>query len=287
MNTTYSAFDDLENDFDFQGSTATVAAPVTFEQLCPKCSGSGLYGYHSRLGAHCLPCKGTGKLTFKTSPTARAKAKAGTQRRESAKADAKAAQVVAWIEVYPAESAWLKANVEKFEYAASVYAALLKYGSLTERQLETVQRLTLKAAERLVTRAAEQATRAADAPTLSVEAIEVAFGKAKAAGIKRPKLRLDTFVFSLAPDTGVNAGAIYVKEDETYLGKVVGGRLFATRDCPKEASDRIVAVSSDPASAAVAYGKRFGSCAVCARELTDASSIERGIGPICAEKYGF
>ena len=71
------------------------------------------------------------------------------------------------------------------------------------------------------------------------------------------------------------------------MGKIIGGKLFATRECTQEASDRILAVSSDPHGAAVAYGQKFGSCAVCGRELTDHTSIERGIGPICAGKYGW
>jgi hypothetical protein len=122
-----------------------------------------------------------------------------------------------------------------------------------------------------------------------VEAIEVAFNNAKQAGIKFPKLRLDTFVFSPAGENSKNAGAIYIKnkEDGVYLGKVAGGRLFTSRDCDTETSERIVAVSSDPKQAAIAYGQKFGKCAICARALTDKDSIALGIGPICAEKYGF
>jgi hypothetical protein len=37
----------------------------------------------------------------------------------------------------------------------------------------------------------------------------------------------------------------------------------------------------------VAYGKKFGRCAVCMRELSDPESIERGIGPVCAERMGW
>jgi hypothetical protein len=115
----------------------------------------------------------------------------------------------------------------------------------------------------------------------------VAFGKAKQAGIRRPKLRLDVFTFSPASADGKNAGALYVKEGETYLGKIAGGKLFASRDCSQENKDRILAVAADPEQAAVAYGKRFGQCSVCARELTNEDSINRGIGPICAERFGW
>ena len=37
---------------------------------------------------------------------------------------------------------------------------------------------------------------------------------------------------------------------------------------------------------AAAMGKRFGSCVVCARTLTDPESVERGIGPVCGARLG-
>lgn len=35
-----------------------------------------------------------------------------------------------------------------------------------------------------------------------------------------------------------------------------------------------------------AVGRRSSSCSVCGRTLTDAYSVQHGIGPICAERYG-
>jgi hypothetical protein len=35
---------------------------------------------------------------------------------------------------------------------------------------------------------------------------------------------------------------------------------------------------------AEAFGLQFGVCVVCGRELTDAVSVARGIGPVCAKK---
>jgi hypothetical protein len=228
-------------------------------------------------------------MSFKTSPATRAKAKASAQRRAVAKADAQAVKVQAWKDANPAEAKWMEASAPRFEFARSMLDALNKFGHLTERQMETVQRLTVQDAERQAIRATEQATRAETAPVVSVEAIEVAFNNAKQAGVKFPKLRLDTFVFSPAGENSKNAGAIYIKSkgDGVYLGKVMGGRLFTSRDCTIEASERITAVASDPKQAAVAYGMKFGACSVCGRQLTDSDSVARGIGPICAENYGF
>lgn len=35
---------------------------------------------------------------------------------------------------------------------------------------------------------------------------------------------------------------------------------------------------------AQAFGARFGVCAICGRLLTDPESIDRGIGPVCANR---
>ena len=122
---------------------------------------------------------------------------------------------------------------------------------------------------------------------ITVEAIAQSFAAAHRNGIKRPKLRLDTFVFSLAPDTGRNAGSIYVTESGTYLGKVTDGRFYGARECDDPTRDRIVAVASDPHKAAKAYGAKTGECGCCGRELTNGESISLGIGPICRDKFGW
>jgi hypothetical protein len=292
MNATANPFDDMSNDLDFGAPATSSTNEVTyFEQTCTKCNGSGRYtfGYiHVRSG-ECFACKGKGKLTFKTSPATRAKAKANAQRRAVAVAEAKATTAQQWKDAHPAEAAWMETSAAKFAFAGAMLEALNKFGSLTEKQFETVQRLTAQSAQFMAERKAEQAARAESAPVVTVGAIEVAFTNAKQAGIKFPKLRLDTFVFSPAGENSKNAGAIYIKnkEDGVYLGKVAGGRLFTSRECDAETSERIVAVSSDPKQAAIAYGQKFGKCAICARALTDKDSVALGIGPICAEKYGF
>ena len=288
-----TGFDDMADDLGAIYATTPVATAtkevVYFEQNCPKCTGSGMYYGASRYGMQCFTCKGKGKLSFKTSPATRAKAKQSAQRRAVAKAEAQAAKAQEWKDANPAETAWMVSSAPRFEFAQAMLDALNKYGHLTEKQMATVQRLTVQSAERQAQYQVERQAKAETAPELSVEAIEVAFKTAKDAGIKFPKLRLDDFVFSPASEKSANFGAVYIKSkgDGVYLGKVMGGKLFTSRDCTTEAKERIVAVATDPKQAAIAYGQKFGSCAVCGRELTDGDSISRGIGPICAEKYGW
>jgi Family of unknown function (DUF6011) len=259
------------------------ASIALFKQDCPKCKGNGVVGigYVNYRKVKCFACNGEGTLSFRTSPEQRARAKANTQARKQANSDA-------WREANPAEAEWLAtAAARGFEFAVSLAGALERYGHLTEGQLNAVRKCVARDADRQAQRAVEQAQRSASAPVVSVEAIEVAFNNAKQAGIKYPRLRLDAFVFTPAGESSKNAGAVYVKEGETYLGKVLGGKFFGSRECAPEAQERIVAVATDPKQAAVAYGRKFGACSVCGRQLTDGESIERGIGPICAGKYGW
>ena len=122
---------------------------------------------------------------------------------------------------------------------------------------------------------------------INVSAIATAFTAAFSHGIKRPKLRLDTFIFSRAPDHGRNAGSIYVTESGAYLGRVTEGRLYPMRSCDDLTKARVIAVAADPHEAAKAYGLKTGVCGCCGRELTNGESIRLGIGPICRDKFGW
>jgi hypothetical protein len=160
--------------------------------------------------------------------------------------------------------------------------AVVKFGSLTERQLAACERLVAQDAARK----AEAEARVTSAPAVTTDRLMAAFGAAKASGLKRPKMRFDGFTASLAPETSKNAGAVYLKTGEVYLGKIAGGKFQASRDCDAAKREAIVEAMADPLAAAVAYGRRSGSCSCCGRELTDPVSVERGIGPICAENFG-
>lgn len=189
-------------------------------------------------------------------------------------------RVAQWAQANPAAYEWIVNHSDTNPFAGSLHSSLHKWGRLTDRQLLAV----LGA----IARSTIAEAKAQNAPTVTVEPIEVAFGKATAAGIAHPKLRLGEFVFSPAPATGKNPGAIYVRHsDGSYLGKVAGSRLFTVAAVSPEVEREIVSVAADPLNAAIAYGKRYGKCSVCARTLTDEASVARGIGPVCAERFGW
>jgi hypothetical protein len=51
--------------------------------------------------------------------------------------------------------------------------------------------------------------------------------------------------------------------------------------------DALRVLVGDPRAAAIAYGLLSGKCSRCHRTLTVQSSIEAGIGPVCAQKAGW
>jgi len=284
---THTLTDDLpwEDGSTFDADEVVASAPqdgrTTYTEICRKCGGSGRVriGYQYPRLETCFACKGAGKFERKTSPEARAKAKASTAaRKERAKAD----NLEGFKAEHPAVFAWLEESAPTFEFAASLLEGVRKFGSLTPGQLAAAEKAITRRNEARAARAAREAA----APVVDIDRIARAFDAAQTSGIKRPKLALGDFRFSLAPATGVNAGALYVKTGDLYLGKIAGGKFTRSRDCSDAQQADILAACADPFAAAVAHGKRTGQCSCCGRELTNAESIALGIGPICRGHWG-
>lgn len=264
---------------------------AVYEEDCPKCKGSGKFvSYTGRIVGNCFHCKGTGKVTFKTSPEARAKNAEQRAAVEQRKRKELAQKSVAWAEQHDAEWRWMIAKSATFGFAGEMVQAVVQWGALTDKQLAAVRRCMVKDADRDAERQ-EIAERAPDIAEVALAKIEKAFASAIDHDIKYPKLRLDRFIFSLVR-SGVNAGSIYVKSiekdddgDRTYFGKIVEGRFFRAFKCDQSTEAAIIAAASDPEAAAVAYGRREGACSICGRKLTNHTSIDLGIGPICYNKF--
>jgi len=280
---------DLSADPFARTALARHTSTVTFEERCEDCRGTGaFYSYSGRYVGPCYKCKGKGVRRYKTSAEQRAKARDAADRARQSKAEQAREQAQAWLAANPAEAEWLRRPVTgDFTFHADMLEALNKYGHLTERQEQAVRNATAKWAEAVARSRAERAQREASAAAIDITRIKLALDTAKGNGLKWPKLRLVGFQFSLAGDNSRNAGAVYVKEDELYLGKIAEGRFFRSRDCNPETEARILAAAADPHAAAVAYGVQTGICACCGRELTNAESVALGIGPICRDKYGW
>lgn len=178
---------------------------------------------------------------------------------------------------HPVIAAWWKDST--FEFAVSLREQCQRKGTLSDRQIAAAYRSaeSLKRAQ----------DRAASAPSADVSAIHAAFASASASGLKRPRLTLAGYVVSPAGAASVNVGAIYAKRDGVYLGKFLNGLFVASRDCNDATRDELVKIASDPHGAAVAHGKLTGNCACCNRPLSDPESVARGVGPVCATRFGW
>jgi len=124
------------------------------------------------------------------------------------------------------------------------------------------------------------------------EALFAAFEAAKSKGAKRLTLRFEGV--NVKPNRDMTALWVTSQTEKEqgnygmqpkYLGKVTRSALDSRLSDDVKAT--IMAVANDPLTAAIRYGKVSGECSCCGRELTDPRSIERGIGPICAEKFGW
>lgn len=114
------------------------------------------------------------------------------------------------------------------------------------------------------------------------------FKAAAATRLKRPKMTCGDFVFKLATERSNNPGYVYVYRGDVYKGKIApDGKFFATRETTAEETAAIEKVGRDPFAAAVEHGKLTGQCSICSRKLTDPKSVAAGIGPKCAQGFGW
>lgn len=291
-------FADMANDLDALNAPARNPLKAArepkplFKVACLKCRGTGRYSGPSSHGSRCFACLGIGFKETKTDPAKLAENRAKASRR---KAQNLSDALGAWMKANPAEQKWLNDNQARFDFASSLCAALERFGSLTPGQMAAIQRCMAKDVERNAARVVEQAKLAERAVEVNATKLEDAFKKASAA-LKRPKITLAKTTFKPAKADSKNPGAIYVTKklsavgeeyEGAYLGKVFGGKFFPSRDCSPEQQAHVVEIMNDPKRAAESYGRLTGNCCICSRALVDPVSVANGIGPICAERFGW
>jgi len=277
MNASTSTFTGF-NDLDDLETAATKKTDTRQKFPCTACGGSGKY-QHVRIHqpkTHCFACRGKGH--FLTSPEQRAKNRNNAQVNKYKKLKAK-------ILAFKADNAelceYLESVVSWNSFARSLLSDINDRGSLTDNQLSAAIKMKIKADEKKNKPAEKK-------PTIDLTTIHSLFNTARFNGLKKPKLRIAAITLSLAPSHGANAGCIYVKSDGEYQGKLTqAGQFYAIRGASPTVAADLQALAGNPLDQAVAYGKRTGNCACCGRELTKHESIERGIGPVCAAKWGF
>ena len=278
-------FDDMDDAINApKADIATVTfRPAAHIEVCKACRGSGqFYSYSGRLIGQCFKCKGKGKKAFVNSAATRERNRMAAHDR---KENAKMSHIEVFTASHPDIAAWFSNS--SFPFAVAMREAVEKYGSLTEKQLAASQRCVDSLAARIASNKIQAVTVAANAPSVDVSKLVTAFDLA-ATHLKFPKMVLGGFTITRAKPESRNPGALYFKTDNAvYLGKVMEGRFTRSKECQDDQQARIVDVCNDPKAAAIAYGLKFGICSCCGRELTNPESVARGIGPICASRFGW
>lgn len=269
-----------------------------WKEGCTACGGSGRW----RGRGICFKCKGEGFKAFKTSPESRAKARD----RNADKAAKREADKAQWRADHKAELTWILETAQKqrdrvargqapWAFPESLAAAVVEYGTLTDGQLAAVQKFMARDAER----AAERQAQAKDLPTVDASALEAAFDRARTRAQRPGATHIDIKPLALRSSDNVDltfwpatpgskwAGMIFVKAGERKIGFVKEGKFFRRNDCSDQEAGAVLDCVGEPARAAIAWGKAWRCCSVCARRLDNDESIARGIGPICAERFGF
>lgn len=281
-------FSDLDQKELNAASPASAAARKTFP--CQSCAGTGLWrGYRTRqTETKCFPCNGRG---FHFKPHFEAlKDKAAAKAKRTANRCARRQDIKDALEAR--EPGLFRFMVDNQDWCGIFFdmIQLLNDGkAMSENQHNACIRIRDKT---LLARAEKDAARKAEAEARStvvdLNPIHAMFAKASEAGLKKLVYRANGLVLSPAKAHSANAGGIYVKtKGGEYLGKVMGQKFMATRECTEVHKEALNAVAADPAGEAVRYGKETGECSCCGRELTNPTSIAAGIGPVCASKWGF
>jgi hypothetical protein len=251
---------------------------------CGQCMGTGNYqGVRIHQDKqHCFACKGKGY--FKTDPRKLQQRRRQAQQKKLEKIEA-AQQVNIDSGLLPA----LQGMTDWNDFARSLVDQHYAGRPWSEAQVASAAKMVAKIEER---RAAKAAEREAQAAAVDLSAIERMFETALASGYKKPSYRAN----GLRIKPGRN-DALYVLNEERmeegqfgpqpgYEGKIVDGKFYRVRATAETTTERLLTIAADPRGEAVRHGQRTGRCSCCGRELTKHASIEAGIGPICAEKWG-
>jgi hypothetical protein len=272
----------LESDVvDGEFAPATTRSNTKYAKTqtfaCEACFGTGKWrgGRSNNAGeSKCFACGGKGH--FMTSQADRDAAK---QKRHHSKIVKARNDAAAFDESHPGVRDYLASAHTWSTFAADLLMRLNQYHSLSDRQIAAVHSMIAKSEARKIERERERAIGAA---VVDLTPIRTMFESARGNGYQKPVYRAAGLVITRAPDTGRNPGALYVKsaDSDDYLGKIIGCN-YTGKPAPALAE-----IASDPRGAAIAYGQRTGRCSCCGRLLTNEGSINAGIGPICADKWG-
>lgn len=179
--------------------------------------------------------------------------------------------------------------VRSAEACADLGRRLSVHGNLTVAQWNY--------AEKLVAWSKPRVAAAPAALAENVRGVFELFRRAKAAGLRFPKIRLEAsdgqkVVLSQAGERSKYLGQVIMTDggpfgSNKFFGRIdSAGSLNASASMTAPVRELVDALAADPAKVASIYGRKTGSCCFCGRGLEDGRSVAVGYGPVCAEKFG-
>jgi hypothetical protein len=102
--------------------------------------------------------------------------------------------------------------------------------------------------------------------------------------VRKLQVRLPGITLSTV-NKGANIGCVYVYENNQYVAKIttsgvlMGNVSDDVKNLLEDANDNLLQLAK-------IYGHESGSCSICGRTLNDPLSVQMGIGPICAKRFG-
>lgn len=249
---------------------------------CPKCSGTGM----TRWG-RCFSCQGKGKRTVRSV----AASKGAQTARENL-----AAKLNDTMQT-PEYAYVLKRMNKGSTFYASIFEKVGTYGDFSEKVIQIIRTDMAKDAEFYAKRREEGSkSQAEKSGSVDLTAVHALFSKATSKGLKTPIFRGAKVTVKQAKKY---EGVLYVTDtvSDTYLGKIANGRFEARREATAETLPELRMICDDPEKALFAYSRSTAEydadgkiisvgCGICGTQMTNPESIERGIGPICAGKWG-
>ena len=102
-------------------------------------------------------------------------------------------------------------------------------------------------------------------------------------GVLKPRIKL--YIKSEEIDVVYSGG-----DFSRRIGRIVGDQFYPIRSnsnfkTPKTAILQLIVFASLKMEFMQAYGREFGVCFICGRELENEESVKLGIGPICRERF--
>ncbi len=177
-----------------------------------------------------------------------------------------------------------------YHFALSMMKSVLRYGSLTERQLFACYK-SIESLDKIKKELKETSSIAKSLGLDSIYEVQSSIDNAKSFGVKNPKLKMiygeeDELTVYPASKRSINYGSLYVKSnDGLYLGRVTNGVFYNSREVDSESSTNIISALKSPLDSCKAYGRLTGLCPCCGKEFEDFESKENGIDKTCFGKY--